>query len=136
LDDPITPKLRFNIVTDEPSQIEVTVIGEAAVIRFTRTDGLMSHGELNREFREELFTFVDSGRHSVIALDFGNPDIHWLSGASYAVLVSLHHRLFKANRVLKLCNVPDMVMTKFQDSQLVKYFNIYPDVETALKPMN
>jgi anti-anti-sigma regulatory factor len=120
-------------MTSKSPQIEVTLIGEAAVVRFSRTECLMMSLDPSHDVGEALFTLVDTGHYSLIVLDFENPDIHWLSGAFQALLVTLHHRLVKANGVLKLCNVPASIMEQFQVNQLVKYFNIYPDLEAALK---
>jgi anti-anti-sigma regulatory factor len=120
-------------VTGKSSQIEVTVVGGAAVVRFRRTECLMVSIDPGQDVGEELFTLVDNDHHSVVVLDFGTPDIHWLSGAVQALLVTLHHRLFKANGVLRLCNVPEPIMKQFQVNQLVKVFNIYPNLEAALK---
>jgi anti-anti-sigma regulatory factor len=120
-------------VTSKSPQIEVTEIGGTAVVRLRRTEFLMSSVSPRQDVGEDLFSLVYTDHHSLIVLDFENPDIHWLSGAFQALLVTLHHRLFKANGVLKLCNVPASIMEQFQVNQLVKYFNIYPDLEAALK---
>jgi anti-anti-sigma regulatory factor len=117
----------------KPSQIEVTVTGEAAIVRFRSAGCLMSSLDPRRDVGEDLFALADAKLCSVIVLDFENPDIHWLSGAFQALLVNLHHRLFKANGVLKLCNVPDPIMEQFQVNQLSKLFKIYPNLEGALK---
>jgi anti-anti-sigma regulatory factor len=102
-------------------------------VRFSRTECLMMSLDPRQDVGEDLFTLVDTDHYSLIVLDFENPDIHWLSGAFQALLVTLHHRLFKANGVLKLCNVPASIMEQFQVNQLVEYFNIYPDLEAPLK---
>jgi anti-anti-sigma regulatory factor len=120
-------------VISKSPQIEVTVMGEAAVVRFSHTECLMLSTHPRQDVGEDLFKLVDTGHYSMIILDFENPDIHWLSGAFQALLVTLHHRLFKANGVLKLCNVPASIMEQLQVNQLVKCFNIYRDLEAALK---
>jgi anti-anti-sigma regulatory factor len=120
-------------VTSKSPQIEVTVLGGAAVVRFRRTECLMASLNPRQDVGEDLFSLVDRDHYSLIVLDFDNPDIHWLSGAFQALLVTLQHRLFNANGVLKLCNVPELMMEQFQVNQLVKYFNIYPNLEAALK---
>ena len=107
-------------------------MGEAAVVRFRRTECLMLHLDPRQDVGKDLFALVDTDRHSLVVLDLGNPDIKWLSGAFQAILVGLHYRLFKANGVLKLCNVPEAIMKQFQGSQLVKVFKIYPNLEAAL----
>jgi anti-anti-sigma regulatory factor len=120
-------------MTGKSPQIEVTVTGEAAIVRFRRTDCLMSSLDPRRDVGEALLAIVDTNLCSVIVLDFENPDIHWLSGAFQAILVDLHHRLFRANGVLKLCNVPGSIMEQFQVNQLSKLLKIYPNLEAALK---
>jgi hypothetical protein len=106
-------------VTDKSPQIEVTVIGESAVVRFQHTECLMMSLDPRHDVGEDLFTLVDTDHYSLIVLDFENPDIHWLSGAFQALLVTLHHRLFTANGVLKLCNIPASIMKQFHVNQLV-----------------
>jgi hypothetical protein len=62
--------------------------------------------------------------------------IGWRSNAwpfRQGLLVTLHHRLFKAMSVLKLFDVQKPIMVQFQANQLVNYFNIYPNLESALK---
>jgi anti-anti-sigma regulatory factor len=120
-------------VTSKSPQIEVTVMVEAAVVRFRRTECLMWHFDPRQDFEKDLFTLVDTDHHSLVVLDFGNPDIKWLSGAFQLILVGLHRRLSKANGVLKLCNVPEAIMEQFQANQLIKVFKIYPNLEAALK---
>ena len=120
-------------MTSKSPLIEVTVMGEAAIVRFRRTECLMWHLDPRQDVGKDVFALVDTDHHSLIVLDFGNPDIKWLSGAFQAILVRLHHRLFKANGVLKLCNVPEAIMEQFQVNQLVKVFKIYPNLEAALK---
>ena len=120
-------------MTSKSGQIEVTVTGDAAVVRFSRAECLMVSLDPRRDVGEALFALVDTNLCSVIVLDFENPDIHWLSGAFQALLVNLHFRSFKVNVILKLCNVPDPIMEQFQVNQLSKLFKIYPNLEAALK---
>jgi hypothetical protein len=120
-------------MTEERSQIEVTVIGEAAVVRFRRAESLMQHFDPRQDVGKDLFALVDTDHHSLVVLDFGNPDIKWLSGTFQLILVGLHRRLSKANGVLKLCNVPEAIMEGFQANQLIKVFTIYRNLEAALK---
>ena len=63
-------------MTSNSPQIEVTVMGEAAVVRFRRTECLMMSLDPRRDVWKDLFALVDTDRHSLIILDFGNPDIH------------------------------------------------------------
>ena len=104
-------------MTSKSGQIEVTVMGEAAVVRFRRKKWLMWGMDPRQDVREDLYALVDADHYSVIVIDFENQDIHWLSCAFEAILVSLHRRLFKANGVLKLCNVPDTIIKQFQMNQ-------------------
>ncbi len=120
-------------MTKEPSLIEVTMMGEAAVVRFRRAECLMRHFDPRQDVGKELLTLVDTDHHSLVVLDFGNPDIKWLSGAFQLVLVRLHFGLFKKNGALKLCNVPEAIIEQFQSNQLIKVLKIYPNVEAALK---
>jgi anti-anti-sigma regulatory factor len=120
-------------MTTEPSQIEVTVMEGAAVVRFRRAACLMRHLDPRDHLDEDLLTLVNTDHHSLVVLDFGNPDIKFLAGAFQALLVRLHYRLFKANGVLTLCGVPEAIMQQFQVNQLVKVFHIYPNLEAALK---
>ena len=120
-------------MTSKSPQIEVTVMGDAAVVRFRRTDCLLGSLNPRQEVGEDLFALVDADRYSSIVLDFENPDIQWLSAAFQGLLLVLHRRLFNVNGALKLCNVPEAIMEQFQVNQLVKVFNIYPNLEAALK---
>jgi hypothetical protein len=117
---------------DKSPLIEVTVMGEAAVVRFRRSEYLMLHFDPRQDVRKDLLALVDTDHHSLIVLDFGNPDIKWLSGAFQAILVRLHFGLSKTNGALKLCNVPEAIIEQFQVNQLVKFFKIYPNLEAAL----
>jgi anti-anti-sigma regulatory factor len=120
-------------MTNNSPLIEFTVMGEAAVVHFRRAECLMQHLDPRHDVGKDLFTLVDTDHHSLIVLDFGNPDIKWLSGGFQGILVRLHCRLYKANGPLKLCNLPEAVMEQFQVNQLVKFFKIYPNLEAALK---
>jgi hypothetical protein len=118
---------------DRSSQIEVAVIDQAAVVRFRRTHCLLMSVDPMKDVGEELFALFDTDHHSIIILSFDHPDIHWLSCAFEAVLVRFHVQLSRANGVLKLCNVPEPIMGQFRMNRLIELFNIYPDVEEALK---
>lgn len=120
-------------MTSKSRQIEVTEMGKAAVVRFTRTECLMWSSNPRQDVGEDLFALVDPDHYSSIVIDFENPDIPQLSGAFLALSVTLNYRLFKANGVLKLCNLPETIMEQFQVNQLVKVFKVFPDLEAALK---
>jgi anti-anti-sigma regulatory factor len=121
-------------VTGKSSDIEVTVIGEVAVVRFRHPDRLLWNRYPRQDVGAELFALVDNDHHSLIVLDFENMvDVPCLSGAFQMILVTFHRRMFKADGVLKLCNIPEPIMKQFQVNQLVKVFNIYPNLEAALK---
>jgi hypothetical protein len=119
-------------MTVKGSQIEVTVMGEAAVVCFRRTECVLWGLDPGSDVGEELFALVEGQKYSVIVVDFSNPDIHRLSGAFQALLVTLHMRLVKANMALKLCNLPPTMMEQFRMNRLVEVFNIYKNLEAAL----
>jgi hypothetical protein len=56
-------------MTSKSSQIEVTVVGGAAVVRFRHTECLLWSGNPRQGVGEELFTLVDPDLHSVVVLD-------------------------------------------------------------------
>jgi anti-anti-sigma regulatory factor len=119
-------------MTDEMSQIVVSVMGEAAVVRFRRTECLLDSRNPRKDVGDDLLALVEKDHYSLIIIDFDNPDILWLSATFLALLVLLRHRMIKANGVLKLCHLPEAIIEQFRTSRLDKVFNIYPDVESAL----
>jgi anti-anti-sigma regulatory factor len=119
-------------MTDEMSQIVVTVMGEAAVVRFRRTECLLVSRNPRKDVGNDLLALVEKDHYSLIIIDFDNPDILWLSATFLGLLVALRGRMIKAKCVLKLCHLPDAVKEQFRTSRLDKVFNIYPDVEAAL----
>jgi hypothetical protein len=76
-------------MTNKSPLIEVTVMGEAAIVRFSRTECLMWHLDPRQDVGEDLFALVDTDHDSLVVLDFGNPDIKWLSGAFQAILIEV-----------------------------------------------
>ncbi len=120
-------------MTSKSGQIEVTVTGKAAVVRFRFSEWFMWLIDPSQNLREDLDVLVASDQYSVIVIDFDNSDIHALSGAFHGLLVNLHRRLLKANKELKLCNVPETIMAEFRGNQLVKLLSIYPSLEEALQ---
>jgi hypothetical protein len=80
-------------MTVKGSHIEVTVVGQAAVVRFKRTECVMTSLDPRSDVGAELCALTDMGKHSVIVIDLSNPDIHWLSCAFEGLLVVLHRRL-------------------------------------------
>jgi anti-anti-sigma regulatory factor len=119
-------------MANKGSQIEVTVMGEAAVVSFRRAECLLRSLNPRGDVGEELFALVDKSKYSAIVIDFSNPDIHLLSGAIQAFLVTLHWRLSKAEMALKLCNLPPTIMEQFRLNRLIEYFTVYPNVQAAL----
>ena len=67
--------------------------------------------------------------HSLIVLDFENPDIKWLSGAFQAILVRSHFKLFNTN------GAPQALQRARSHNQAVpgqsacQGFNIYLNLE-------
>jgi anti-anti-sigma regulatory factor len=120
-------------MTSKSGKIEVTVMGEAAVVRFRRTECQTWSLHPWQDVEEDLYALVDRDHYSVIVIDFENKDLRWVSGAFYSMLVGLHRRSFKATGVLKLCNVPETIMERFREYRFVEVFNIYPNLEAALK---
>jgi anti-anti-sigma regulatory factor len=120
-------------MTAKGSQIEVTVVGRAAVVRFRRTECLLWSVDPRSDVGEELFALDDRDKYSSVVIDFSNTDIHWLSCAFEGLLVVLHRRLSRANGGLKLCNVPETVLEQFRMNRLIEVFNVYPNLEAALK---
>ena len=59
-------------MTTELSQIEVTVMEGAAVVRFRRAECLMRHLDPRDHLEKDLSTLVDTDHHSLVVLDFGN----------------------------------------------------------------
>jgi anti-anti-sigma regulatory factor len=119
-------------MTDEMSQIVVSVMGEAAVVRFRRTECLLDSRNPRKDVGDDLLALVEKDHYSLIIINFDNPDILWLSATFLALLVLLRHRMIKANGVLKLCHLPEAIIEQFRTSRLDKVFNIYPNVESAL----
>ena len=120
-------------MTDKPSQIEVSVTGKAAIVRFRRTECLLESRNPREDVGNDLLALVENDHYSLIIIDFDNPGIRWLSAAFLALLVVLRHRTMKANALLKLCHLPDPMVEQFRTSRLDEVFNIYSDVEAALK---
>jgi hypothetical protein len=120
-------------MTLKGSDIEVTVVGQAAVVRFRRTECLLLSNSPEEDVGGDLFALVDKEHYSLIIISFENPDILWLSGSFLGLLVRLHVRMKKVNGVLKLCNVPEKMMEQLRTSRLIEVFSVYPNLEAALK---
>ena len=119
-------------MTDEMSQIVVSFVGKAAIVRFRRTECLLESRNPREDVGNDLIALVENDHYSLIIIDFDDPGIRWLSATFLALLVLLRHRTIKANAVLKLCHLPDPMLEQFRTSRLEEVFNIYPNVESAL----
>jgi hypothetical protein len=67
-------------MTSKSPQIEVTVMGEAAVVRFKRTDCLMLNLDPRQDIGEDLFALVDTDHHSSTDSEWDNTQLDpWVS---------------------------------------------------------
>jgi anti-anti-sigma regulatory factor len=128
-----TQSSQIDGTTKEEVALEVTVMGKAAVVRFKCTNQFRFGMDPSQDLRDDLYALVDTDHYSLIVIDFENKDIPWLSAAFDAMLVNLHRRLTKANGVLKLCNVPEPIITQFKINHLIEFFNIDPTLESPIQ---
>ena len=61
-------------MTDNPTQIEVTVTENVAIVRFRRAECLLTSRNPGQDVGKDLFALVEKDLYSLIVIDFDHPD--------------------------------------------------------------
>ncbi len=112
----------------EYARLAVSHIGDAAIARFT--DRSIREETVIREIGTELNQLADQTEQKNLILNFA--DVQFMSSAALSHLLSLHKKLSRGDRKLKLCNVRDELRDIFLITQLTKIFDIEEDEVDAL----
>ncbi|MCG8587627.1 MAG: STAS domain-containing protein [Pirellulales bacterium] len=112
----------------EYRRIELTEVGEVAVVRFVDFKIL---DEANiQEMGQELFHLVEQDGYKKVLLNFSN--VQFLSSAALGKLITLDKKVKKAGGQLKLSNILPDIYEVFAITKLNRLFDIREDEADAL----
>jgi len=112
----------------EPTYLEITDREDVAVVAF-RVPFLSEDYNLE-QLGHELFVLVEQCgcRRLVVSLR----DIQYTTSSGLGKLITLHRKLHRLGGQVAFCDLRPRILETMQMSKLDTYFQITPDVETAV----
>jgi serine/threonine-protein kinase RsbW len=110
--------------------IQVQQVGDVACVSLH--DSQLDDATI-RAVTAEIEDLVLRGQHHKVVLSLG--DITCLYSVLIAKLIKLRRLLAECNGTFKLCNLRPEIREVFDSCQLQAYFDLAPDVETAVREL-
>jgi anti-sigma B factor antagonist len=101
----------------------------ATIVTFT-DERILEETDI-KALQDSIMSVIEQAEHVSLILDFGN--VRFLSSAVLGLLIRISKRVYERDGQLKLCNINSKIYDVFRITRLTKTFDIYKDVETAIK---
>lgn len=116
-------------MTDIRPRIGVEYRQNATIVSFT-DEKILEEVDI-KALQDSIMSVIEQAEHVNLILDFGN--VRFLSSAVLGLLIRISKRVYEREGVLKLCNINSKIYEVFRITRLTKTFDIYKDVESAMK---
>jgi anti-anti-sigma factor len=110
--------------------IKVKETGGVSVVEFVNSQ-LMYEMTVVNEVGDELASLLTDHGHTKILLDFSN--VQYLSSSMLAKLAKLEQQVGQGKGQLRLCRLGPILKDTFRIGHFDRVFEVYDDVESALK---
>lgn len=84
-----------------------------------------------RALQETIMSVIEQSKGINLILDFGN--VRFLSSAVLGLLIRISKRVYEQDGQLKLCSINPKIYEVFKITRLTQTFDIYKDVESAIR---
>ena len=118
-------------MADIKPRISVDYIANAVIIGFTDEKILEQH-DINA-LSDSINSVIEQAEKINLILDFTN--VKFLSSAVLGLLIRISKRIYESEGQLRLCNIEPKIYEIFKITRLTKTFDIYDDVQGALKSL-
>lgn len=119
------------MTTIQPN-IGVEYVENATIIRFT-DEKILEEKDIN-SLQESIMSVIEQTEHINLILDFSN--VKFLSSAVLGLLIRISKRIYEHDGRLRLCNIDPKIYEIFKITRLTKTFDIYKNVESAVKDLS
>jgi anti-sigma B factor antagonist len=113
-------------------RISVEYAKNATIVGFT-DEKILEETDI-RALRESIMSVIGQAERINLILDFGN--VQFLSSAVLGLLIQVSKRIYEQGGKLKLCNINPKIYEIFKITRLTKTFDIYKDVEGAVRSLS
>jgi len=113
-------------------RISVEYGKNATIVGFT-DEKILEETDI-QALRESIMSVVEQAERINLVLDFGN--VRFLSSAVLGLLIRISKRIYERDGQLKLCNIDPKIYEIFKITRLTKTFNIYKNVESAVRSVS
>lgn len=110
-------------------RITVNYADEATIATFT-DEKILEERDV-RELDEALSSLINEADGITLVLDFSK--VRFMSSAVLGLLIKISKRIYERQGRLALCAIGPKIYEIFKITRLTKIFDIYGDVDTALR---
>ena len=103
--------------------------GKSTIVSFT-DEKILEEADI-RVLRESIMSVIEQEDRIKLVLDFGN--VRYLSSAVLGLLIRVLKRTRERDGELRLCGISPKIYEVFKITRLTKTFDIYKDVESAIR---
>jgi len=119
-------------MADIRPRISVEYAKNATIVGFT-DEKILEETDI-KALRESIMSVIGQAERINLILDFGN--VQFLSSAVLGLLIQISKRIYEQGGKLKLCNINPKIYEIFKITRLTKTFDIYKDVEGAVRSLS
>ena len=131
-------KKRLNFIFTEAAmapikpKVSVEYTDNATIVTFT-TEKILEEKDI-QVLQETIVSIVEQTERISLILDFVN--VKFLSSSVLGLLIRVSKKVYENDGQLKLCNINPKIYEIFKITRLTKIFDIYPDVEGAVRSLS
>ena len=113
-------------------KVSVEYTDNATVVTFT-TEKILEEKDI-QALQEAIISIIEQTERINLILDFVN--VKFLSSSVLGLLIRVSKKIYENDGQLKLCNINPKIYEIFKITRLTKIFDIYPDVESAVRGLS
>jgi anti-sigma B factor antagonist len=87
-----------------------------------------------RALSGSMMSLIEQSQPLNLVVDFCN--VQFLSSAVLGLLIRVSKKIYESNGWLGLCNINSKIHEIFKITRLTKIFDIYPDLDSALRALS
>ena len=111
--------------------IGVEYAENGTIVSFT-DEKILEEKDIN-SLQESIMSVIEQSERINLILDFSH--VKFLSSAVLGLLIRISKRIYEHDGQLRLCNIDPKIYEIFKITRLTKTFDIYKDVESAMKDL-
>ena len=111
--------------------IGVEYAENGTIVSFT-DEKILEEKDIN-SLQESIMSVIEQTERINLILDFSH--VKFLSSAVLGLLIRISKRIYEHDGQLRLCNIDPKIYEIFKITRLTKTFDIYKDVESAMKDL-